>query len=44
MRPFTITFLLPGIDLMEYICNENNTIPQRIRGTAEEASTGPPPR
>lgn len=30
-------FLLPGAELMEFVCNENNTIPQRLRGTAAEA-------
>jgi len=39
-RPFTVTFrafLVPGTELMEFVCNENNTIPQRLRGTAAEA-------
>lgn len=36
-HPFTIAFrarLLPGIELMEFICNENNTVPARLRGPA----------
>jgi len=36
-RPFTVAFmarLLPGWELMEYICNENNRDPQRMQGPA----------
>ena len=40
LRPFTVifrAFLVPGAELMEFVCNENNMIPQRLRGTAAEA-------
>jgi hypothetical protein len=43
-RPFTATFrarLLPGIDLMEYICNENNKALSSIRGLAEDNRPNP---
>jgi hypothetical protein len=43
-RPFTATFrarLLPGIDVMEYICNENNKAPASIKGLAEDNRPNP---
>ena len=43
-RPFTATFrarLLPGIDVMEYICNENNKAPASIKGLAEDNRLNP---
>ena len=39
-RPFTLTFrarLLPGFDLLEYACSENNKDPGRMQGPAEAA-------
>ena len=43
-RPFSATFrarLLPGIDLMEYICSENNKATASIRGLAEDNRPNP---
>jgi hypothetical protein len=43
-RPFKTTFwarLVPGIELMEYICNENNTVPARLQGPAEAVRDNP---
>jgi len=43
-RPFTLTFrarLLPGLDLLEYVCNENNKDPARMQGPAEALRATP---
>jgi hypothetical protein len=43
-RPFKVTFwarLVPGIELMEYICNENNSVPARLQGPAEAVRDNP---